>query len=932
MLLLAGLLSASASAADLTVTKSPNDQRDYRYIELANGLRVMLISEPDAKVSAAALDVHVGSGDDPSDRAGLAHFLEHMLFLGTDFYPDAGEYQAYVSSHGGSQNAYTSLEHTNYHFSVEAGALKGTLMRFARFFVAPMLDAQYVERERQVVQAEYSSKLKSDGRRSHSAFKAVINPKHPGSRFAVGNTDTLADQPDAPVRQALIAFYKRHYAAANMTLSVVGRESLDDLQAMVAELFTEVPTGASRSAVIFPALFTEDQLPARLDIVPQREYRSLSLTFPIAPLQPHYKAKPAGYIAHLLGHEGEGSLLSLLRKRGLANGLSAGGSVNDSDNSTFSVNVSLTTAGFEQLEEVVALIFAGLELIAATGPERSRYDELAQLNATAFRFQEPSTASSLAVSISGALHRYGPADVLYASYALEHYAPELIRDYLRQLRPERMLMTVTAPGLATDQRSKYYDAPYRVTNLDLSKFAEVKRRVDTSALKLPTDNTFIAADFALLPDFSSALPAALEQAPGFELWHQQDTSFGVPLASFYVALRTNLANSSARNSIMTQLLVGMLNEQLDETTYPAAIGGLNVRLYKHLRGLSFRVSGYSDKQAQLVTSVVDAIQSPVWSQGRFDRVRERLIRALNNAKFGTPYSQAMSHLVDYLLIPQWSNQAHLDAVETVSLMDVQNFSQQLVTGFDIAVLAHGNINQDAARRMAADVRGRFAQPAANALVKRAQVLRLERGESLLSRLHVDHADKALVVYMQGRGRSLDERAGIALLTRILSSPFYTELRTNQQLGYVVFASAMPLVEVPAVSLVIQSPTHDPATLATRAQMFLSDFAITLQAMPAASFEEYKRSLRELLLEPDKTLSERSSRYWTAIDRSMTEFDARERMAVALQGITLDDLVQLYRDLVVGEGAAQIAVHATNTRASNDPALTVEEFRAGRARF
>jgi len=145
--------------------RSPNDDYSYRLLTLDNDLQVLLISDPETPKAAAALDVVVGSGDNPPGRGGLAHFLEHMLFLGTDKYPDAAEYEQYITEHGGSRNAYTSFEHTNYFFDIDASYLPEALDRFAQFFIAPRFDTEYVEREKNAVQAEYQMGLKSDARR-----------------------------------------------------------------------------------------------------------------------------------------------------------------------------------------------------------------------------------------------------------------------------------------------------------------------------------------------------------------------------------------------------------------------------------------------------------------------------------------------------------------------------------------------------------------------------------------------------------------------------------------------------------------------------------------------------------------------------------------------------------------------------------------------
>ena len=104
-----------SSASSVDVEKSSSDQREYRHIELPNGLRCVLASDSSTEKSSAALDVNVGHFSDPEDVAGLAHFCEHMLFLGTEKYPDESEYNQYLNQHGGAA-----------HFPRSAGALPST--------------------------------------------------------------------------------------------------------------------------------------------------------------------------------------------------------------------------------------------------------------------------------------------------------------------------------------------------------------------------------------------------------------------------------------------------------------------------------------------------------------------------------------------------------------------------------------------------------------------------------------------------------------------------------------------------------------------------------------------------------------------------------------------------------------------------------------
>lgn len=161
------------------VIKSPNDAREYERLVLPNKLRVLLISDPEIDKAGAALDVLVGTSSDPEGREGLTHFLEHMLFLGTEKYPAADEFRTFIASHGGRYNAYTAFEHTNYYFDIGKEHLAPALDRFAQFFIAPLFTADYVTSERKAVHSEYSAKLKDDGSTHPGCSQTTHQSKSP---------------------------------------------------------------------------------------------------------------------------------------------------------------------------------------------------------------------------------------------------------------------------------------------------------------------------------------------------------------------------------------------------------------------------------------------------------------------------------------------------------------------------------------------------------------------------------------------------------------------------------------------------------------------------------------------------------------------------------------------------------------------------------
>ena len=164
------------------------------------------------------MEVAVGSFSDPPEVQGLAHFCEHMLFLGTAKYPDEDEYSKFLSTHGGGDNAFTSTQNTNYYFSVESAYLEFSLDLFAQFFIAPLFNPNSTDREMNAVNAEHEKNLQSDSWRVWQLLKHVSNPNHPFSQFATGDLGTLNI---SNITDYLHDFYNSHYSANQVGYTLV---------------------------------------------------------------------------------------------------------------------------------------------------------------------------------------------------------------------------------------------------------------------------------------------------------------------------------------------------------------------------------------------------------------------------------------------------------------------------------------------------------------------------------------------------------------------------------------------------------------------------------------------------------------------------------------------------------------------------------------
>jgi len=505
------------------IRKPEIDRRTYKWIRLANEMQVLLISDSETDKAAASMDVSVGHASDPEALPGLAHFLEHMLFLGTEKYPDESAYQSYLSSHGGSSNAYTAFENTNYHFDVMHHHLAGALDRFAQFFTCPLFTESATGRELKAIDSENSKNLQSDTWRLMQLSRWAAAADHPHHKFGTGNLSTLVDLPERPValqvtpsgsgarvslsskrrpalsiREALFAFHAEHYSADSMRLVVVGKEPIAELEAMTVPLFAGVPN-RHRPLPSWSGKPYDHAQGSGMQVVPVRELRSLTLAWQLPSLRTLYRSKPHRYLSHLIGHESEGSLLSLLKSKGLVDSLCAGESTVASDFSLFEVQMALSEEGDTRVQEIIPYVFQYLHMLTLSPPARWIFDEAQAMAEMAFRYQETSEPMDSAIFLSQSLETHPPPQVISAAFLFEDFDPAAITEMLSLLTPARVMVShcsaINAPNCR--YREAWYGTPFDIYRIPASTLQEWSEAVTDPALRLPEPNLFIPTDFSL---------------------------------------------------------------------------------------------------------------------------------------------------------------------------------------------------------------------------------------------------------------------------------------------------------------------------------------------------------------------------------------------------------------------------------------------------
>ncbi|UYM15739.1 insulinase family protein [Endozoicomonas euniceicola] len=894
--------SKAASAQLATVVKSPVDNRDYRYVVMENGLKALLISNPDTDKSAAAVDVNVGSFQDPDNRLGLAHFLEHMLFMGNEKYPEVDGYFEFIRANGGSANAYTADVRTNYYFDINNEQLRPALDQLAQFFVAPTLDPAYVDRERNAVDSEYRLHAKEDGWRLFMAQSATSNPEHPKSRFTIGDLDTLNNDDGKSLWQDLKAFHDTYYVAPSMGVVVYGRETTDQLEAWLKESFADVPDGGGvkPDTHIGVPPYAADQLGVRINIVPLKETRALSLSFPMESLHPYYHKKPMGFLARIVGYEGEGSLHSLLKEQGLIDSLAAYPNDVPGEYGSFNVRMELTPQGLKQVDEITAIVFDYLALIRKEGIQKWLYDETRQIAELGFRYQEARSPQQTATTLASRMHYLPASDLLNSTYLYDEFDPKLIERLMAEMTPDNVRQTVIAQGLPTSQVEPYFDTQYRIRPLSDELLKRLSKPQVHKGLTIPAPNQFIATDLTLRTSDKADKPTQIISEQGLDVWSMTDSSFQVPRASVRLKISTPKASETTKDLVLLPLYRTLLSRSLNEYGYPAKEAGLNYGLSTSREGLTVALSGYQDKQAYLLEMILKGMDQFSPDQAEFEQERNRLVRNLRNKSFAAPYRQGMDR-VSQLLYPNYrSDEDVLAAAEAVSFADLKQYATDFYKAVHISMLIYGNHSRGEAMKLGELVES-YVLNGSNRSKRYDQPFNVLKDARLREALDLDHNDALYINYIQFDTTENRERAKYSLLGRLLATPFFNQLRTEQQLGYIVNASARPVERHPGMVFIVQSPVLGPKGIEQRVDEFLTGQVQRLGKLTDAELDEYRQGLIGDLTKRDTNPDERAGRFWQSLDGHEADFNYLLDIADAVKTIKVADIQQAMAELLKQQG-------------------------------
>jgi insulysin len=413
------------------------------------------------------------------------------------------------------------------------------------------------------------------------------------------------------------------------------------------------------------------------------------------------------------------------------------------------------------------------------------------------------------------------------------------------------------------------------------------------------------------------------------VYYKPDNTFGQPKAFVIFQLLTKQVYSSAKAAALSSLFEFCVGDKLTEYAYDAGLAGLTYNVQVVPRGVRMTFGGYNDKLQKFATYISKKVSSDVAdilpsNEYDFERYKDILSRTYAAFDVKQPYAHCSyySQLMTQPKSFQYSNEELRAATDTVSLDDLTAYVSSVWKEGKGLALVQGNLEEKEASQLVQTIDKTlgFKPIQREEIPPELSPLPLPQGTKptrlTITEPNPENSNAASYVAIQSLSEDPKEHVMMELIGSILSEPFYEDLRTKQQLGYIVSSGVRPVGKTKQMGFIVQSSTANNQKLTSSIFKYLDGVRNNkLTTLPNADFAVFVKSLIDIKTQPDKVLATEVTRNWAEIASGRLQFDRTQKEVAALLDLTKDDLLafwdQLYesksRRVLVTEMVPQVGV-------------------------
>ena len=321
--------------------------------------------------------------------------------------------------------------------------------------------------------------------------------------------------------------------------------------------------------------------------------------------------------------------------------------------------------------------------------------------------------------------------------------------------------------------------------------------------------------------------------------------------------------------------------------------------------ITITCDGYNQKLNQVLTTVLDAITNFYQhiEEIQFNVTKEKLKQSLENIKLGSPWS-----MITYNMKNKWADkflnyQILLDKIDNITIEHVKSHCINLFKNINVNMVSIGNIIPNDL----IDIHKYFDTNYDKSTYQNIEKVNPVYGRLDFKNHNKNEVNEAIGIYYQVFNQKYDfeKAAKLSMLETLIREPFFDQLRTKEQLGYLVNTSSYSFLDSYGLIFLIQSPVKDSNYLADRIKVFQKEFVEKLENYQ--EFDAQKASLINMIAEPDNRLNQLAFRIIKEISLQTYFFDRKEKLITAISKLQLKDMVKFYQENIL-ENKNYVEIH------------------------
>lgn len=911
----------------MELEKSINDKRDYKFYILDNKIKVIIINDSTTELCGCTLTVGTGSLEDniynreENISYGLAHFLEHMLFMGSKEYPDENYFMDFINTNGGSTNAFTADVNTTYTFTVNQTAFYEALKIFAGFFKNPLLKEECISREINAVNSEHLKNFNQIWT-SRNTYKKLYNNIHPAKSFTTGNLKTLQKK---SIREELIEFYERYYNPETMNIVLFKNDKLNDdkdnkkLLELLNKTYGTIRKTDKHIIVKreYGNILQKNKL---IKYVPISDVKSMAILYEIKMPRnigdiEKYKIQPFGFLINLLGHEGENSIHKILSDNGWISDLSCELLCDYDDYGVIKLEISLSEIGYKNKINIIKIILDYVETIKKNleidnEHLKKLYYELLTINKLNYdKWTEPDLSGLMTNLSLELLDITNPIEILSYETKLVDY--EIIKPMLYDLIKDIKINNISIATCEQKYKDKlkHYDPHYNIEYKIYDSLNDVimYKKMDDEIYGLPPINKYINDTNILIKGEDDVKPIILREDK-IKLLYKFNSSFNIP--DVVVTVIFELPNKDVdgimdtMNYLKTTLAMNSRYSDINTELYLMELTGQFIEIHLNGHYLIMTLYGYTST----IDKMIDyAIQKAIIDKPRniaFDSAKAFAKETFENFIYNDLQYQ-VNEMISKKIMKKYSTiEEYLKIIDEIDIDNSEETYVDMLKRSNLTLFITGNITKDHCINISRKFDVLDISPI-KVNIKDIDI-NILYGKNINKKKCKNTTNKnTYVSYLKyiTSVRSTTENNDWAkiilfslLFNSFVSNKFFDEVRTKDQFGYIVYSTLKFKGDVYYknifIEFVVQSPTYNFDQIVNRIELFIENTKTYIQNMTDTIFTNIIMGQKTIYKKPFSNILEDSEYTLLQILENAGIYNKRSLYLEILDDFTKEDLIMM----------------------------------------